>query len=138
MKTFIKIFAIVIMLCQAQVYAQKISFENINSTNAMLILSQIQSTANFQKNAGVSTIQYGNNNYAGIDTNSKTILSAAQIGGHNYLNFDNSTSKNRVRSSINTVGYNNIIDIVGSNSISEKLQLTVKGDNMTIFMRNYK
>ena len=45
--------------------------------------------------------------------------------------------KKSANPTITTQGNNNIIDITGSNSISEKIQFHVKGDNMTIFMRNY-
>ena len=60
-----------------------------------------------------------------------------QIGDYNYLNFNNMFDKKSANPTITTQGNNNIIDITGSNSISEKIQLHVKGDNMTIFMRNY-
>lgn len=90
-----------------------------------------------QRDNELKTLQYGNNNYAQIYSNNKSDLTTSQIGSYNYMNYDNSFDKRGVKSSISAQGNNNIIDIVGSNSISEKLNLQIKGDNMTIFMRNY-
>ena len=81
-------------------------------------------------------IQYGNENFAEIRTNSQTQLTALQFGDYNYLNFDNSFSKDKTRTTITAEGNNNIIDVTGSNSISDKMQIQVKGDNKTIFVTN--
>jgi len=124
-------------VCTINISAQQISFDNLNSNNVLNLISQIASNAEASKNSEINIIQYGNQNYAEISANSKTQLSALQFGDYNYLNFDNSFDKTKTKSAITTQGNNNIIDITGSNSISEKMQIHVKGDNMTIFMRNY-
>jgi len=124
-------------VCTTNISAQQISFDNLNSNNVLNLISQIASNAEASKNSEINIIQYGNQNYAEISANSKTQLSALQFGDYNYLNFDNSFDKTKTKSAITTQGNNNIIDITGSNSISEKMQIHVKGDNMTIFMRNY-
>lgn len=138
MKPFTKIVSTLFLVCIIPICAQQISFENINSNNALAIISQIQSVPQSAKNSVTKTIQYGNKNYAEISTNNKAELSTSQIGEYNYLNFNNSFEKeSQVKSTITAQGNNNIIDITGSNSISEKMQIHVKGDNKTIFIRNY-
>ena len=124
-------------MCILAVTGQQFSFENINSKNAMAIVAQIQDNSISTKNYEVTTVQYGTQNFAEIYANSNTNLSALQLGDYNYLNFNNVFEKTRASAVITTQGNNNIIDVVGSNSISEKMQLHVKGDNMTIYMRNY-
>lgn len=124
-------------MCILVVTGQQFSFENINSKNAMAIVAQIQDNSISTKNYEVTTVQYGTQNFAEIYANSTTNLSALQLGDYNYLNFNNVFEKTRASAVITTQGNNNIIDVVGSNSISEKMQLHVKGDNMTIYMRNY-
>lgn len=124
-------------MCILVVTGQQFSFENINSKNAMAIVAQIQDNSISPKNYEVTTVQFGTHNFAEIYANSNTNLSALQLGDYNYLNFNNVFEKTRASAVITTQGNNNIIDVVGSNSISEKMQLHVKGDNMTIYMRNY-
>lgn len=124
-------------MCILAVTGQQFSFDNINSKNAMAIVAQIQDNSISTKNYELTTVQYGTQNFAEIYANSNTNLSALQLGDYNYLNFNNVFEKTRASAVITTQGNNNIIDVVGSNSISEKMQLHVKGDNMTIYMRNY-
>lgn len=124
-------------MCILVVTGQQFSFENINSKNAMAIVAQIQDNSISTKNYEFTTVQYGTHNFAEIYANSNTNLSTLQLGDYNYLNFNNVFEKTRASAVITTQGNNNIIDVVGSNSISEKMQLHVKGDNMTIYMRNY-
>lgn len=81
--------------------------------------------------------QIGNQNYAELNINKGTDVRVLQNGDYNYLNFDNSFESKPTKSTITAEGNNNIIDITGSNSISEKIQIHVQGDNKTIFMRNY-
>ena len=137
MRTLKRILSVFTLVVAFFASAQQISFENINSNNALAILNQIQTAPLQAENSEIKTLQFGNDNFAEIYTNSKTDVTAAQIGEYNYLNFNNSFNKKAANPTITTQGNNNIIDITGSNSISEKIQLQVKGDNMTIFMRNY-
>lgn len=137
MKPLTQILSTSLLVCSIFISAQNFSFENINSNNVLNLLSQMSAMSENQKNSEITTLQYGNQNYAEINANSRTELTALQFGDYNYLNFDNSFEKNKSKNIITTEGNNNIIDVTGSNSISEKMQIKVKGDNMTIFMRNY-
>ena len=137
MKTITRISTIFLLVVAFFASAQQISFENINSDNALAIITQVQPAPQEATNSEIISYQYGNHNFSEIYTNSKTDVSTIQIGDYNYLNFNNMFDKKSANPTITTQGNNNIIDITGSNSISEKIQLHVKGDNMTIFMRNY-
>ena len=137
MKTLTKIILSLFLMCSVYNYAQQISFESIDSNNVLNILSQQLNLPDHPTNSEVIVTQYGDENHAEIRTNSKTDLTALQFGDYNYLNFDNSFQNDKAKSTITAQGNNNIIDVTGSNSISEKMQIHVKGDNMTIFMRNY-
>ena len=137
MKTLTKIFATGLLACNVITYAQQFSFENINSNNVLNILSELFIASENQRISEVNMIQYGNHNFAEIHPNSRTELTALQFGDYNFLNFDNSFSKNSTKTIITAEGNNNIIDVTGSNSISDKMQIQVKGDNKTIFVTNY-
>ena len=137
MKTITRISTIFLLVVAFFASAQQISFENINSDNALAIITQVQPAPQEATNSEIISYQYGNHNFSEIYTNSKTDVSTIQIGDYNYLNFNNAFNKKSANPTITTQGNNNIIDITGSNSISEKIQFHVKGDNMTIFMRNY-
>ena len=137
MKTITRISTIFLLVVAFFASAQQISFENVNSNNALAIITQLQTTPQQGTNSESINFQYGNHNFSEIYTNGKTDVSTIQIGDYNYLNFNNMFDKKSADPTITTQGNNNIIDITGSNSISEKIQLHVKGDNMTIFMRNY-
>lgn len=113
--------------------SQQVNWGQINSSNIINIID-IQ---NLDIETHSSTFQMGNFNDAQLFINDKTSISLQQIGDYNRLFFINSFTENEVKTSITTQGYNNIIAITGSNSISENMKLTVKGDNMTVFMRNY-
>ncbi len=138
MKTLLKIIILFCGFCIHNINGQ-ITFDNIDSNNALYIISNtpVINSDLAIKNSFTEIIQFGDKNYAAIDTNSRTQISAQQIGDYNFLNFDNSFEKSAAKPNITVEGNNNIIDVVGSNSISEKIQIHVKGDNRTIFMRNF-
>ncbi len=115
------------------VKSQQIDWDRINSNNVFSIIAvQNQDLA-----ASSDIIQMGNGNHAELSINAKTDIAVRQSGDYNTLYFVNSFSEAETKTAITTQGNNNIIDITGSNSISENLQIHVKGDNKTIFMRNY-
>ena len=95
MKTLTKIIATGLLVCSLLTSAQQFSFENINSNNVLNLLSELSIASENQRNSEVNMIQYGNENFAEIRTNSQTQLTALQFGDYNYLNFDNSFSKDK-------------------------------------------
>lgn len=113
--------------------SQEMDWGKINSSNVMDIV------AGQNPDVGTYTVisQMGDHNSAEFFINEKTSISLSQIGDYNKLFYINSFTDTEVRNTITTQGHNNIIDITGSNSISENMKMNIKGDNMTIFMRNY-
>ena len=139
MKTLRKSLNLIFLLGTLWVSAQNISFDHLNSNNVLQLMTLNNAGFSESKISGSETqiMQYGNGNFAEIAINPFSKISAAQNGDYNYLNFDNSFTQDKAKIGISTEGNNNIIDITGSNSISEKMQINLKGSNMTIFMRNY-
>jgi len=115
------------------VKSQQIDWDRINSNNVLSIIA----VQNQDLVASSDIIQMGNGNHVELSINAKTDIAVRQSGDYNTLYFVNSFSEAETKTAITTQGNNNIIDITGSNSISENLQIHVKGDNKTIFMRNY-
>ncbi|MNK51349.1 hypothetical protein D3C87_702500 [compost metagenome] len=124
---------VALILFSISIKSQEINWGQINSNNAFNIIN-IQ---NPDIGSYDATVQIGNHNSAELQINDRTKLSVTQIGDYNKLLFNNSFTETKVNNSITTQGHNNIIDITGSNSISDDMKINVKGDNVTIFMRNY-
>lgn len=139
MKTLLKIFGLTALLGTFWLSAQEISFDHLNSDNVLQLLNAnaMASSENKIKGSQTQIMQYGNGNFSEIAINSLSKISAVQNGDYNFLNYDNSFTRDRAKVGITVEGNNNIIDVTGSNSISEKMQINMKGSNMTIFMRNY-
>ncbi|KPH12784.1 hypothetical protein [Chryseobacterium sp. ERMR1:04] len=116
------------------VKSQQIEWDQINSNT---ILNVIAGQNSDQGISYSNVIQIGEANNAELSLNSKTNISVKQLGDYNSLYFNNSFSDAATKTAITTQGNNNIIDVTGSNSISDGLQIQVKGDNKTIFVRNY-
>ncbi|PWN63647.1 hypothetical protein C1631_022000 [Chryseobacterium phosphatilyticum] len=115
-------------------WAQDIDWDKINSRT---ILNIVMPSNADQNRYHSDVVQIGDYNKSDLLINAKTSITVQQFGDYNTLFFINSFTDKETKSSIVTEGNNNIIDITGSNRISEGMQVNVKGDNKTIFMRNY-
>lgn len=115
--------------------SQQVEWNQINSNN-VLDLAILQAADNNHTSYS-NILQIGDSNNIEAMINAKTNIMIQQLGDYNSLYFNNSFSDTKTKNVINTQGNNNIIDITGSNSVSENMKVNVKGDNMTIFMRNY-
>ncbi|WP_336960832.1 hypothetical protein [Chryseobacterium contaminans] len=114
--------------------AQEIDWDKVNSNTILNLINR----QNMEMNAGYSNIiQVGDYNNAELSLNNRTIITVKQLGDYNALYFINSFADKETKAAIITQGSNNIIDVTGSNSISDGIQINVKGDNRTVFMRNY-
>ena len=80
MKTITRISTIFLLVVAFFASAQQISFENVNSNNALAIITQLQPTPQEGTHSESINYQYGNHNFSEIYTNSKTDVSAIQIG----------------------------------------------------------
>jgi hypothetical protein len=114
--------------------SQQVDWNGINSNN---VLSVITSQNSDQAISSSQVFQIGDFNNADLYLNAKTDISVRQLGDYNNLYFINSFEEKSTKATITTQGHNNIIDVTGSNSISDGMKINVRSDNMTIFMRNY-
>jgi len=114
--------------------AQEIDWDKINSNTIFNLIARQQTD---QTSFGSNIIQIGEYNNAELSLNARTHIAVKQLGDFNTFYFINSFTDKETKAAVTTQGNNNIIDVTGSNSISDGIQINVKGDNKTVFMRNY-
>ncbi|UKB78693.1 hypothetical protein [Chryseobacterium sp. MEBOG07] len=114
--------------------AQEIDWDKINSNTIFNLIARQQID---QSSYGSNIIQIGDYNNAELSLNTRTSIVVKQMGDFNTLYFINSFTDKETKAAVTAQGNNNIIDVTGSNSISDGIQINVKGDNKTVFMRNY-
>ncbi|UFH31435.1 hypothetical protein LNP04_15890 [Chryseobacterium sp. C-71] len=137
MKTFEKIFITLALLSTMLAKSQQIDWNRINSQTAVDMIN-LQTADQSLSASSISQIaQVGNSNIADLSINAKTNIIVQQFGDQNSIYFNNAFSSKEAKTAITTQGNNNIVDITGSNSISEGMHLNVQGENLTVFMRNY-
>ncbi|GEN76658.1 hypothetical protein [Chryseobacterium hagamense] len=125
---------LIISLFYLPAKSQQTDWDNINSMTA-LNLTAVQNKDSEESSSVV--MQIGNGNLAAFSINAKTDIAVKQYGDDNVLYFVNSFSDTETKTAVTAQGNNNIIDITGANSLSEGLQIHIKGDNRTVFIRNY-
>ncbi|MDR6405947.1 MULTISPECIES: hypothetical protein [Chryseobacterium] len=126
--------SILILLSFISVKSQQIDWNKINSNNILNVIA-IQNPDPVSSYSNI--LQVGSNNHAELSINANTDIGVRQVGDYNTLYFVNSFTDAETKTAISSQGNNNIIDVTGSNSISDGMQINVKGDNKTIFVRNY-
>jgi len=137
MKTFEKIFIVLVLLSTMLAKSQQIDWSRINSQTA-IDMTNTKNTDPLLLTSSVSqVVQIGDLNNTDLNLNSKTNIIVQQLGDQNSIYFNNSFSSKEAKTAITTQGNNNIVDITGTNSVSDKMHLNVQGENMTVFMRNY-
>ncbi len=115
--------------------AQNILLKKVNSANVLDYYQQIQS-GSYQKSSIDIIKQIGNGNIYQMADKSPKYLEVIQNGNFNttyFINPNNYPSNAQVH--IN--GSGNYIDITGSNSISNGMQININANDMRIFVRNY-
>lgn len=125
---------IFMLLAVSSIKAQQVDWDKINSSTVLGFIAGQQTE---QPLYGSQVIQAGNSNSAELSLNARTHIAVQQLGDYNTLLFINSFTEKETKTAVTARGNNNIIDITGSNSISDGMQIHVKGDNRTVFMRNY-
>ncbi|OCK53385.1 hypothetical protein BA768_02265 [Chryseobacterium sp. CBo1] len=133
MKTVMKLISSVALLAFFFAKSQQIDWNKINSNTIMDVIS-IQNTT--QNNSSV-VAQIGNMNNTELNVSSKTNIIVQQLGDQNSIYFNNAFTEKETKAAVTVQGYNNIVDVTGSNSISNGMEINVKGDNKTVFVRNY-
>ncbi|CAI8702966.1 hypothetical protein [Chryseobacterium sp. IT-36CA2] len=114
--------------------AQEIDWDKVNSNTIFNLIARQQTD---QNSYGSNITQIGDYNNAELSLNARTNIVVKQLGDFNTLYFINSFTDKETKAAVTAQGNNNIIDVTGSNSISDGIQINVKGDNKTVFMRNY-
>lgn len=137
MKTFEKIFITLALLSTMLAKSQQIDWNRINSQTAVDMINLQNADQSLSVSSISQVAQVGNSNTADLSINAKTNIVVQQFGDQNSIYFNNAFSSKEAKTAITTQGNNNIVDITGSNSISEGMHMNVKGENLTVFMRNY-
>lgn len=137
MKTFEKIFITLALLSTMLAKSQQVDWNRINSQTAVDMINLQNADQSLSVYSISQIAQVGNSNIADLSINAKTNIVVQQFGDQNSIYFNNAFSSKEAKTAITTQGNNNIVDITGSNSISEGMHLNVQGENLTVFMRNY-
>lgn len=137
MKTFEKIFITLALLSTMLAKSQQIDWNRINSQTAVDMINLQNADQSLSASSISQVAQVGNSNTADLNINAKTNIVVQQFGDQNSIYFNNAFYSKEAKTAITTQGNNNIVDIAGSNSVSEGMHLNVKGENLTVFMRNY-
>jgi len=137
MKTFEKIFIVLVLLSTMLAKSQQIDWSRINSQTAIDMTNTKNTDPSLLTSSVSQVVQIGDLNNTDLNLNSKTNIIVQQLGDQNSIYFNNSFSSKEAKTAITTQGNNNIVDITGTNSVSDKMHLNVQGENMTVFMRNY-
>ncbi len=132
MKALTKLISCIIFFTFLWGKSQQVDWNKINSNTIIDVIS-LQSIP--QSNSVVA--QVGNGNNAGLTISSKTNIIIQQLGDQNSIYFNNAFTEKETKAAVTVQGYNNIVDVTGSNSVSDGMQINVKADNKTVFVRNY-
>ncbi|REC41806.1 hypothetical protein [Chryseobacterium sp. 5_R23647] len=134
MKALTKLISCIIFFTFLWGKSQQVDWNKINSNTIIDVIS-LQSIQ--QSNSSSVVAQVGNGNNAGLTISSKTNIIIQQLGDQNSIYFNNAFTEKETKAAVTVQGYNNIVDVTGSNSVSDGMQINVKADNKTVFVRNY-
>ncbi|MGJ1283857.1 hypothetical protein ACR79P_07565 [Sphingobacterium spiritivorum] len=118
----------------AQEKNKKHSIENFNASNVMELLNILPHESN-PLNAEAIIIQNGLSNTTTVYLENDVLISHQQGNGNNIY-YQDSQYSNPARMYISIFGENNTIEIVGSNSISDRMSVEISGHNKTLQMLN--
>ncbi|MDQ0475816.1 hypothetical protein [Chryseobacterium sp. MDT2-18] len=130
------IFLIIAILFCFLINAQKIDFSEINSLNALSIISAPAKDISLISRSSVT--QLGNNNTAMVyDKSKRSDLMIRQTGDFNTTLMTNTNPNLDNKQKVNIEGNNNYIDVTGNNSNSKEMQINLKTNDKMIFVRHY-
>lgn len=112
-------------------HTNSIYISQVGTNNSLKVKTLTQSSA-------IDMVQEGNNNTLRLNFSAMTATETIrQLGDNHYLAvFGKSPSLNLERT-INQNGYGQNLTVHGSNSLSEKIQLNMRGSSSTIIIRNF-
>ena len=114
------------------VSTNKVFIRQIGNRN----LSDITVSSN---NAISSINQVGNNNKSYIDLNTSELATVVlQLGNNNRIAHQNYFRENSIINTIEQQGNNQNLEISGSNSLLENMQIQMRGDSQSIIIRSFK
>ncbi|WP_210151656.1 hypothetical protein [Chryseobacterium scophthalmum] len=134
MKALTKLISCIIFFTFLWGKSQQVDWNKINSNTIIDVIS-LQSIP--QSNSSSIVAQVGKGNNADLTISSKTNIIIQQLGDQNSIYFNNAFTEKETKAAVTVQGYNNIVDVTGSNSVSDGMQINVKADNKTVFVRNY-
>lgn len=134
MKALTKLISCIIFFTFLWGKSQQVDWNKINSNTIIDVIS-LQSIP--QSNSSSVVAQVGNGNSADLTISCKTNIIIQQLGDQNSIYFNNAFTEKETKAAVTVQGYNNIVDVTGSNSVSDGMQINVKADNKTVFVRNY-
>ena len=86
----------------------------------------------------INFLQIGNSNLATVDLRSNVIKQSVFQLGNNHSVLDVNVIKNASHNiQVNQTGNNQNLTLFGSNSISEKLKVSMQGQNQTVIVRSF-
>jgi hypothetical protein len=128
---------------EALFYLNNSVLENKYSSSNLVFIEQegSRNVANAHitsSNSEVVIKQFGNDNFANLNLDAFFIReNITQIGNNNTLRDYSLGSKSNHIVNVNQFGNNQKVYINGSNSLSEKIKINVKGNGKTVFVNNF-
>ena len=120
-----------------------VSKPNLPTANNTVIIAQIGDDNNLTSStkslkSTITIVQKGNENDAFIDLNNTELIETVIQNGDNNAVLDYSLYKSNLRNTIiNQTGSNQNLTISGSNSLSEKMKVSMQGQDQSIIIRNF-
>ncbi len=113
--------------------AGEISYGELNSSN---VLEFLQNNPDMKAETVNINIQNGKENLINTVSSKGSFLYIMQEGNFNTVNY-NGTVNRAANFEIRSTGFNNYIDVTGSNSVSDGMKINIKGNDKMVFIRNY-
>jgi len=128
---------------EALYYLNNSSLEKKYSSSNLVFIEQegsrnIANAHIVSSNSEVIIKQFGNDNLANLNLDAFFIReNITQIGNNNTLRDYSLNSKNNRNVNVQQFGNNQKVYINGSNSLSEKIKINVRGNGKTVFVNNF-
>ena len=121
------------------------SVANLNATTAnnSIFIAQIGDNNDVVSitsaaESDINIIQNGNDNLTFLDVNSAKITETVIQNGNNNTVFDFSPFQTELKNTtINQTGNNQNLTMFGSNSLSDKIKISMQGQEQSIIIRNF-
>lgn len=117
--------------------------ENVTTESNAVYVAQIGSnntirSATKSNESDVVIIQKGNQNTVHLDLSATKLKETVLQNGNNNTFLDYGLVKSELRNAaVNQTGGNQNLTILGSNSLSEKMKISMQGEDQSIIIRNF-